>query len=193
MARRFGRNLENPERRIEREGDFSQIITKDAQENPYDDEFDKRLGDSEESSTDSKRKEFTNTIKVEQPKMDTPLSLAYRELDRARQSRDREEIIKAEDKILDLERQEEEKEYNVRIAELKEMQKAARESNDTDALKNFKRTRQKFFTEMKYDELNYKINKLQNSYRLEPSKEKMQQIVALKEELETLEMEQMSK
>lgn len=94
--------------------------------------------------------------KVEQPQEDSPLMIAYRELDKARKSGDREEIIKAEDRILDLERQ-------------------------------------KFVSEMSYDELNYKLKKLQNSQRLEPSNEKLKQIVALKQKLDALELEELNK
>lgn len=43
MARRFGRNLENPERRIESEGEFLQTNLESSLENPYEDEFDKKL------------------------------------------------------------------------------------------------------------------------------------------------------
>ena len=43
MARRFGRNLENPERRFENEGEFNQTIIGSSMENSYEDEFDKKL------------------------------------------------------------------------------------------------------------------------------------------------------
>lgn len=46
---------------------------------------------------------------------------------------------------------------------------------------------------MSYDELNYKLKKLQNSQRLEPSNEKLKQIVALKQELDALELEELNK
>ena len=133
------------------------------------------------------------SIKIEQPKIDTPLSLAYQELERARQSDVKENIIKAEDAILDLEIQEEEKQYTLRIAELKQMQKNAGESNNSEELVRFSQLRKSFVTEMKYDELNYKIKKLQNSQRLLPSREKLQQIVELKRELESLEVVQIDK
>lgn len=193
MARRFGRNLENPERRIESEGEFLQTNMENPLENPYEDDFDKKLDGVEDDTKVSKRTEFMQSIKVELPRTDTPLAIAYQELDKARQSGVREDIIKAEDRILDLERQEEEKGYNLRIAELKEMQKTARETNDTQGLERFKKMRQSFVIEMKYDELNYKIRKLQNSQRLQPSKDKLQQIVELQKELATLEMDEISK
>lgn len=193
MARRFGRNLENPERRIENEGDFSQTNLESSFENPYEDEFDKKLDSIENHTKVSKRTEFMQSIKVEQTRTDTPLSLAYQELDRARQSGIREDIIKAEDRILDLERQEEERQYTSRIAELKQMQKAARENNDKQGLERFSQMRKSFVTEMQYDELNYKIKKLQNSQRLAPSREKLQQIIELKKELEILEIDGISK
>lgn len=193
MARRFGRNLENPERRIENEGEFSQTNLESSFENPYEDEFDKKLDSIENHTKVSKRTEFMQSIKVEQTRTDTPLSLAYQELDRARQSGIREDIIKAEDRILDLERQEEEQQYTSRIAELKQMQKVARENNDTQGLERFSQLRKSFVTEMQYDELNYKIKKLQNSQRLAPSREKLQQIIELKKELETLELDGVSK
>lgn len=189
MARRFERNLENLERRIEDEGEFLQTNL----ENPYEDDFDKKLDSIESHIKPSKRAEFMQSIKVEQPRIDTPLSVAYQELDRARQSGIRENIIKAEDRILDLERQEEEKGYNSRIAELKEMQKTVRESNDTQGIEQFKKMRKSFVAEMKYDELNYKIKKLQNSQRLQPNREKLIQIMELKKELEELEMDEISK
>lgn len=193
MARRFGRNLENPERRIESEGEFSQTNLESSLENPYEDEFDKRLDGMENHTKPSKREEFMKSIKVEQPKIDTPLSLAYQELDRARKGGVKEDIIKAEDVILDLERQEEEKQYSLRIAELKQIQRNARESNNPEEFARFSQLRKSFVTEMKYDELNYKIKKLQNSQRLAPSREKLQQIVELKKELETLEVRQIDK
>lgn len=193
MARRFGRHLENPERRIESEGEFSQTDLESSLENPYEDEFDKRLDGIESHTKPSKREEFMQRVKLEQPKIDTPLSLAYQELDRARQSGVKEDIIKAEDAILDLERQEEEKQYTLRIAELKQMQRNARKSNNPEELARFSQLRKSFVTEMKYDELNYKIKKLQNSQRLAPSREKLQQIVELKKELETLEVGQIDK
>ena len=193
MARRFGRNLENPERRIESEGEFLQTNLESSLENPYEDEFDKKLDSVENHTKVSKRTEFMQSIKVEQPRIDTPLSLAYQELDKARQSGIREDIIKAEDRILDLERQEEEQQYTSRIAELKQMQKVARENNDTQELQRFSQMRKSFVTEMQYDELNYKIKKLQNSQRLAPSREKLQQIIELKKELEILEIDGVSK
>lgn len=193
MARRFGRNLENPERRIESEGEFSQANLESSLENPYEDEFDEKLDEIESRQKPSKREEFMQSIKEEQHRIDTPLSLAYQELNKARQSGIREDIIKAEDRILDLERQEEEKEYNSRIAELRKMQKVARESNDTQGLEKFSKMRKSFIREMKYDELNYKIKKLQNSQRSQPSREKLQQIMELKKELEELETEEISK
>lgn len=193
MARRFGRNLENPERRIESEGEFLQTNLESSLENPYEDEFDKKLDSVENHTKVSKRTEFMQSIKVEQPRIDTPLSLAYQELDKARQSEIREDIIKAEDRILDLERQEEEQQYTSRIAELKQMQKVARESNDTQELQRFSQMRKSFVKEMQYDELNYKIKKLQNSQKLAPSREKLQQIIELKKELETLEIDGISK
>lgn len=193
MARRFGRNLENPERRIESEGEFSQTNLESSLENPYEDEFDKRLDGIENHTKPSKREEFMKSIKVEQSKIDTPLSLAYQELDRARKDGVKEDIIKAEDVILDLERQEEEKQYSLRIAELKQIQRNARKSNNPEEFARFSQLRKSFVTEMKYDELNYKIKKLQNSQRLAPSREKLQQIVELKKELETLEVGQIDK
>ncbi len=193
MARRFGRNLENPERRIESEGEFLQTNLESSLENPYEDEFDKKLDSVENHTKVSKRTEFMQSIKVEQPRIDTPLSLAYQELDKARQSGIREDIIKAEDRILDLERQEEEQQYTSRIAELKQMQKVARENNDTQELQRFSQMRKSFVKEMQYDELNYKIKKLQNSQRLAPSREKLQQIIELKKELEILEIDGVSK
>ena len=119
--------------------------------------------------------------------------IAYRELDRARESGDREAIIKAEDRILDLERQEQEREYTTRIAELKKLQQKARESGDSELLAQFKKERQKFVKEMNYDELNYKLRKLQNSQRLEPSNENLKQIVALKQELDAMEHDSLNK
>ena len=193
MARRFGRNLENPERRIESEGSFSQTDLESSLESQYEDEFDKKLDEIDRLEQPSKRAQFIQSIRVEQPRIDTPLSLAYQELDRARQSGVKEDIIMAEDKILDLERQEQEKGYTSRIAELKEMQKTARETNNPQALEQFKKKRQSFVKEMRYDELNYKISKLQNAQRIQPSKDKLQQIVELRKELETLETGEISK
>ena len=46
---------------------------------------------------------------------------------------------------------------------------------------------------MKYDELDYELKKLQNSQRLEPSNEKLKQIVTLKQELDALELEALNK
>lgn len=46
---------------------------------------------------------------------------------------------------------------------------------------------------MNYDELNYKLKKLQNSQRLEPNNEKLKQIMALKQELDALELESLNK
>lgn len=216
MARRFGRNFENPERRIENvEESFYDTITNPI-ESSYEDEFDKKIdmveemnGDtsekndfwnrikkqvnSAERTTNTQRKAFLQEIKVEQPQEETPLMIAYRELDRARESGDREAIIKAEDRILDLERQEQEREYTTRIAELKKMQQKARESGDSELLAQFKKERQKFVKEMNYDELNYKLRKLQNSQRLEPSNENLKQIVALKQELDAMEHDSLNK
>ena len=195
MARRFGRNLENPEGNIENEGNFVEEKIEDSMDNPYDDDFDKRLDGIEktEQKFSSNRAKFMQSIKVELPKTYNPLAQAYQELDRARQSGVKEEIIGAEDRILDLEREEEEKGYASRIAELKQMQRGVGERNDTEGLKRFSQIRKNFITEMKYDELNYKIKKLQNSQRLAPSREKLQQIMELKRELETLEMDSISK
>lgn len=188
MARIFERNLENPERRIEKEGDFSQII--DSNEEPYEDKFDEMLDSVEgRKKEQSKREQFINDIKVEQPSEETPLTLAYKELDNARKCMSKEDIIKAEDKILDLERQEQKKEYKVRMIELKQMQQMARTSNKPELMNEFKKKRQAFVKEMDYDRLTYEIAKLQNSQRLSPSKDTLQQIIELKEELALLEQE----
>lgn len=216
MARRFGRNFESPERRIENvEGSINDTIATPI-ESSYEDDFDKKLDMSEEMKSDTfeknnfwnrikkqvnsadrttntQRNAFLQEIKVEQPQEETPLVIAYRDLDRARKSGVREDIIKAEDRILDLERQEQESEYTTQIAELKKMQQKARESGNLELLAQFKKERQKFVSEMNYDELNYKLRKLQNSQRLEPSNEKLKQIVDLKQELDALELEELNK
>ena len=215
MARRFGRNFENPERRIENvkeninditasidlsyEGDFDKKLDKaekmqnDASEkNDFLSRIKKQIN-SAEKTTNIQRKAFLQEIKVEQSQEDTPLMIAYRELDRARKNGDREDIIKAEDRILDLERQEQKREYTTQIAELKKIQQKARESGDSELLAQFKKKRQKFVSEMKYDELDYELKKLQNSQRLEPSNEKLKQIVTLKQELDALELEALNK
>ena len=214
--RRFGRNFDNPERRIDSVENSVNDATMNSIESDYEDDFDKKLDMLEEKSSDTteksdllnrikkqansaeittntQRNAFLQEIKVEQPQEDTPLMIAYRELDKARKSGDREEIIKAEDRILDLERQEQEMEYTTRIAELKKIQQKARESGNSDLLAQFKKERQKFVSEMSYDELNYKLKKLQNSQRLEQSNEKLKQIVALKQELDALELEELNK
>lgn len=216
MVRRFGRNFDNPERRIDSVENSVNDATMNSIESDYEDDFDKKLDMLEEKSSDTteksdllnrikkqansaeittntQRNAFLQEIKVEQPQEDTPLMIAYRELDKARKSGDREEIIKAEDRILDLERQEQEMEYTTRIAELKKIQQKARESGNSDLLAQFKKERQKFVSEMSYDELNYKLKKLQNSQRLESSNEKLKQIVALKQELDALELEELNK
>jgi len=216
IVRRFGRNFDNPERRIDSVENSVNDATMNSIESDYEDDFDKKLDMLEEKSSDTteksdllnrikkqansaeittntQRNAFLQEIKVEQPQEDTPLMIAYRELDKARKSGDREEIIKAEDRILDLERQEQEMEYTTRIAELKKIQQKARESGNSDLLAQFKKERQKFVSEMSYDELNYKLKKLQNSQRLEQSNEKLKQIVALKQELDALELEELNK
>lgn len=216
MARRFGRNFDNPERRIDSVESSVNDTTMHPIESNYEDDFDKRLDMLEDKDNDtSEKNDFWNRIKrqvnnterpqntqrntflqeirVEQEQDETPLTIAYRELDIARRSGVRKDIINAEDRILDIERQEEERQYNIRISELKEMQKKARESGDSEALTHFKKERQKFISEMKYDELNYKLRKLQNSQRLEPNNEKLKQIVALKQELDALELESMNR
>lgn len=215
MARRFGRNFENPERRIENVEDSINDTTTSS-ELPYEDEFDKKLDKAEamqsdtseknnflsrikkqsnnaERTTNTQKNAFLQEIKAEQLQEETPLIIAYRELDRARRSGVREDVIKAEDRILDLERQEQEMEYTTRIAELKKMQQKARELGDSELLVQFKKERKKFVSEMNYDELNYKLKKLQNSQRLEPSNEKLKQIVALTQELDALELEELNK
>lgn len=215
MARRFGRNFENPERRIENVKENINDTTASI-ELSYEDDFDKKLdkaekmqsdtseknnfwsrikkqGNNAERTTNTQRNAFLQEIKVEQPQEDTPLMIAYRELDRARKNGDRGDIIKAEDRILDLERQEQEREYTTQIAELKKIQQKARESGDSELLSQFKKKRQKFVSEMKYDELDYELKKLQNSQRLEPSNEKLKQIVTLKHELDALELEALNK
>lgn len=210
MARRFGRNFDNPERRSDSVENSVVDTTMHSIESDYEDDFDKKLDALEEKNSDlgnrikkqtnsaektanAKRNTFLQEIKVEQPQENTPLMVAYRELDEARKSGNREDIIKAEDKILDLERQEQEREYTARIAELKKMQQKARESGNLQLLAQFKNERQKFVSEMNYDELNYKLKKLQNSQRLEPNNEKLKQIMALKQELDALELESLNK
>lgn len=210
MARRFGRNFDNPERRSDSVENSVVDTTMHSIESDYEDDFDKKLDALEEKNSDlgnrikkqtnsaektanAKRNTFLQEIKVEQPQENTPLMVAYRELDEARKSGNREDIIKAENKILDLERQEQEREYTARIAELKKMQQKARESENLQLLAQFKNERQKFVSEMNYDELNYKLKKLQNSQRLEPNNEKLKQIMALKQELDALELESLNK
>lgn len=207
MAKRFGRNLENPEGRITNEGNEGNELN-DTLEGLNDDGFEKKLDEFKRLNKfyklskddnhiadlfDSEKKEFMQRIKVEQHESDTPISLAYQELDRARKSRNREEIIRAEDRILDLEREEEEKNTHQELQELEQRQKKAIESGDKQELDRVERRRKRFIIEMKYDELNYKIKKLQNSQRLSPSKEKIQQIMELKNKLETLEHDGVSK
>ena len=215
MARRFGRDFENPERRIENVKENINDITASIDPS-YEDNFDKKIDKAEkmqndtsekydflsrikkqinsaEKTTNTQRKAFLQEIKEEQSQEDTPLMIAYRELDRARKNGDREDIIKAEDRILDLERQEQKREYTTQIAELKKMQQKARKSGDSELLAQFKKKRQKFVSEMKYDELDYELKKLQNSQRLEPSNEKLKQIVTLKQELDALELEALNK
>ena len=191
MARRFGRFFENPERRIEKEGDFTQITESEK----FDaEEVNKRLDAYFNMEKPSKREQFVESIKLEpSQEEETPLTLAYKELYRARQSGEKDDIIRAEDRILDLERKEQELEYKLRMSELKQMQKDAREENDEEKLKRFSQMRRKLIAEMDYNELNYQINKLQNSQRLSPSPEKLKQIVELKKELEVLEQGEMSK
>lgn len=210
MARRFGRNFDNPERRFDSVENSAVDTTMHSIESDYEDDFDKKLDALEEKNSDlgnrikkqtnsaektanAKRNTFLQEIKVEQTQENTPLMVAYRELDEARKSGNREDIIKAEDKILDLERQEQEREYTARIAELKKMQQKARELGNLQLLAQFKNERQKFVSEMNYDELNYKLKKLQNSQRLEPNNEKSKQIMALKQELDALELESLNK
>lgn len=210
MARRFGRNFDNPERRFDSVENSAVDTTMHSIESDYEDDFDKKLDALEEKNSDlgnrikkqtnsaektanAKRNTFLQEIKVEQTQENTPLMVAYRELDEARKSGNREDIMKAEDKILDLERQEQEREYTARIVELKKMQQKARESGNLQLLAQFKNERQKFVSEMNYDELNYKLKKLQNSQRLEPNNEKLKQIMALKQELDALELESLNK
>lgn len=210
MARRFGRNFDNPERRFDSVENSAVDTTMHSIESDYEDDFDKKLDALEEKNSDlgnrikkqtnsaektanAKRNTFLQEIKVEETQENTPLMVAYRELDEARKSGNREDIMKAEDKILDLERQEQEREYTTRIVELKKMQQKARESGNLQLLAQFKNERQKFVSEMNYDELNYKLKKLQNSQRLEPNNEKLKQIMALKQELDALELESLNK
>lgn len=210
MARRFGRNFDNPERRFDSVENSAVDTTMHSIESDYEDDFDKKLDALEEKNSDlgnrikkqtnsaektanAKRNTFLQEIKVEETQENTPLMVAYRELDEARKSGNREDIMKAEDKILDLERQEQEREYTARIVELKKMQQKARESGNLQLLAQFKNERQKFVSEMNYDELNYKLKKLQNSQRLEPNNEKLKQIMALKQELDALELESLNK
>ena len=193
MGIRFGRNIERQDQKIENVGDIEQAEVESSIDNPYDDEFDKKLDAVDEKKIVSARQAFVDVIKVEQPQKDTPLMLAYKELEFARQSGSRDEIIKAEDRILDLERQEQEREYKTRITELKQMQSKAKESNDIQGLERFSKMRNSLVREMRYDELNYKIRKLQNSQRLAPSKEKLQEIIELKQELDTLELDEINK
>lgn len=210
MSRRFGGNFDNPERRFDSVENSVVDTTMHSIESDYEDDFDKKLDALEEKNSDfwnrikkqtnsaertanTKRNTFLQEIKVEQTQEKTPLMVAYRELDEARKSGNREDIIKAEDRILDLERQEQEREYTARIAELKKMQQKVRESGNLQLLAQFKNERQKFVSEMNYDELNYKLKKLQNSQRLEPNNEKLKQIMALKQELDALELESLNK
>lgn len=196
MRMRFERNIENPERRIEEEGEFLEKVTSkiigDDLEDPYEDEFDEMLDEAKHQTKPAQKDTFTQSIKVEQSKIeDTELIIAYQELDRARRSRIKEDIIRAEDRILDIERNEEEKEYHLRIAQLKEMQRKARETGNKQDMEQFKKRRRAFITEMKYDELIYKINKLQNAQRLEPREKRLQQLIELKKELREVEKEAM--
>lgn len=191
MARGFGRFFENPERRIENEGNFTQTAGSDK----FDaEEANKKLDAYFNTVKPSKREQFMEKIKVEPAQeQDTTLVLAYKELDRARQSGNKEDIIKAEDRILDLERKEQEIEYKLRMDEIKQMQKKAKEANNTEGVKRISQMRRQLIGEMDYDELNYKIKKLQNSQRLSPSSQKLKQIVELKKELEALEQGVMAK
>ncbi|MBR0491981.1 MAG: hypothetical protein IJJ82_08105 [Clostridia bacterium] len=200
----FERKLENPESNIENEGNLYETTNPREVDEPYEDEFDKRMGASDLDSKSyskfeqttkplSKREAFLQSIRVEQKTEVSPLVLAYRELDRARQSGNREAIIQAEDTILDLERQEEQREYNTRIAELRQMKATAKSMGDKTELARFVKLRDAFVVEMKYDELNYQIKKLQNAQRLSPSRDNLQKIAELRQEMESLEMPENTK
>ena len=71
------------------------------------------------------------------------------------------------------------------------MQRKARETGNKQDMEQFKKRRRAFITEMKYDELIYKINKLQNAQRLEPREKRLQQLIELKKELREVEKEAM--
>ena len=208
MAKMFGRF--NPERRIERKGDFSQ--TENAKTIEIDtNKIDERMTKNEASNgndqnvkwqgfsnkVNSPRQKFIESIRVEeepeQTKNEDPLTLAYQELDRARCSGSRDGIIKAEDRILDLEKAEQDKEYRLRIKEIKEKLAEARVNGALEAVRNATEARKNLIAEMKYDELNYQIKKLQNSQRLSPNNETLKRIGELNKELQELQQNQLSR
>lgn len=181
MALRFGRNFENPEGKIEK---VETTIESDL-EDPYDDKFDEKM-DLYESQQRARTNTFKESIKVEIEHEDTPLSLAYKSLDIARRTNNKEEILKAEALILDLERQEEIEDYRQQMSELDIAEQNLQSLNDTSGLNDIAKSRQKLLRDGKYDELNYKLKKLQIQQRLSPSRTIVEQIRDLQKQLDEL-------
>lgn len=181
MALRFGRNFENPEGKIEK---VDTTIESDLDE-PYDDKFDEKM-DLYESQQRVSTNTFKESIKVEIEYEETPLSLAYKALDIARRTNNKEEILKAEELILDLEREEELKDYRQQISDLDIAEQNLQSLNDTSGLNDIAKSRQKLLRDGKYDELNYKLKKLQIQQELSPSRTIVEQIRDLQKQLDEL-------
>jgi len=178
---RFGKNFEKPEGKIER---VETNIESNLDE-PYDDLFDEKMA-LYESQQKASTKTFKESIKVEVEHEDTPLSLAYKALDIARRTNNKEEILKAEELILDLEREEELKDYRRQMSELDTAEQNLQSSNDISGLNDISKSRQKLLRDGKYDELNYKLKKLQIQQRLSPSRTTVDQIRNLQKQLDEL-------
>lgn len=180
MGLRFGKNFGKIEK-VER---VETAIESNLDE-PYDDKFDERMA-LYESQQKANTNTFKESIKVEVEQEDTPLSLAYKALDIARRSNNKEEILKAEELILDLEREEELKDYRQQMSELDTAEQNLQSLNDISGLNNIAKSRQKLLRDGKYDELNYKLKKLQIQQRLSPSRTTVEQIRNLQKQLEEL-------
>ena len=181
MALRFGKNFEKFDKKIE---SIESAVEANLDE-PDDDKFDERMA-LYESQQKASTNTFKESIKVEVEHEDTPLSLAYIALDEARRTNNKEEFLIAEELILDLEREEELKDYRQQMSDLDIAEQNFQSLNDTSGLNAIAKSRQKLLRDGKYDEINYKIKKLQFRQRVNPDRAIVNEIRELQKILDEL-------
>lgn len=137
--------------------------------------------------------DFKKSIKVEKMPEETPIMKAHKELEIAKQKGDYTLILKAMEKLIDIQREEQAKEYQEKAQEFIKKQKELLIKNDQEQINKFNQQKEQYYNKMRINELNYKINKLMIQQKLKPSQETQLEINKLKHKLNEMQKEEMQK